>query len=102
MTGNKKYRTNTSDSEFLQGVYQKIDELQAEEKEMEKIRTSRRKIWKKKLIWAFIFLLINLPFAVMLPEMIRTNNQPLIYGWSFLLITSGSYWQYSLENKERC
>lgn len=102
MTGNRKNRDYTSDREFLQGVYQKIDELQAEEKEMEKIRTSRRKLWKKKLVRTVIFLLINLPFALMLPEMITTNNQPFIYGWSFLLIILGSYWQYSLESKERC
>lgn len=102
MTGNKQNRRYTSDQEFLQGVYHKIVLLKAEEKEIEKIRASKKKFWKKNLIQAAIFLLINLPFALMLPDMITGDNQTLIIGWSFLLITLGSYWQYDLESKERC
>ena len=87
----------TSDDEFLQGVYQKIEEVKVEKREKEKIEAIKRKNWRKKLKMIGIGMVINTPFIVMLPEMISHSNQTMIILWSFLVMTLGSLYQYSTE-----
>jgi hypothetical protein len=85
------------ESEFLQGVYQKVEVLKKEKRELEMIRAAKRDQLKRKIKVILASLLLNIPFLLMLPEMIAQNNQVMIMGWSFLLITLGSYIQYSSE-----
>lgn len=99
MTERKGYEKNKSNKEFLQGVYQKIEALEKEERELEKVHTAKRKLWKKRIKLSCAALVVNLPFIVMLPEMLSPGNQHLVMGWSFLLITLGSFIQYSSEVK---
>lgn len=91
-----------ADSQFLQGVYHKIEVLQEEEKELEIIRQTRLNILKKRVRLFVIALLLNMPFLALLPDMIYQDNQTLIFTWSFLLMISGSFVQYRSENRERC
>ena len=93
----EKNNDKKSESEFLQGVYQKIEVLEEEERELEKVRAVKRRELKRKMKLIFAALFLNTPFLVMLPKMITTNNQAMIMAWSFLLISLGSFIQYSSE-----
>ena len=86
-----------SDKQFLAGVYTRINKLQLEEREMERVREKRRKRVRYNCKFGLLVLLINVPFLWLFPKMFTEKYNFLSYCWSGIIIILATIYQFQLE-----